>query len=63
MILKILGIDLIEQIFEFQIDSIQPMARTKNKPVLKRSTASNDYIFQRAFLRQKNHKFISRYGS
>jgi hypothetical protein len=39
------------------------MARTKNKPVLKRSAASNNYIFQRAFLSKKNHRFISRYGS
>ena len=38
------------------------MARTKNKSVLKRSKTPADYIFQRAFLRPKNHKFVNHHG-
>ena len=39
------------------------MARTKNKPVLMRSSTSNHYSLRNAFLPKKNNVCVSRYGS
>ena len=39
------------------------MARTKNKPVLKRSVASSGYSLKNIFLKKRNHKYVNRHDA